>query len=390
MATSSKKLKVKNFQRQRERMEGSLVQNEEEQPKEEKVRDETTSNNTSNTSSDASKKKGGKPVGDPRVSSDEEGQDTDDKHKSLGKSKSDTNDSILKESGVVRLQRAARAELQRRDEKALEDAAAAATADDEGKETGAKLSRGRKSSGGPNDVRRNPNAMGSANAFGNGMAAQNGTTKPTPKTSAINSSWMQKASRGPDEADESKNRPIISLDQLNRNIEKRLNSRDTLWDSRASLPRVEGTVKPPVRDTMSSLLSYNHIKGDWRGHQSASTYNGTSVYSSGICSLYRMQLVLFLSSLLLPFVKCSCRCVWQAVGARSDYRRIQFPHSYASASLQKQSALQAQPHLLHGMYCPGKSCFGRGCRIHLLSSVSVHFIDIHIASICLIYYSLFV
>jgi len=276
-AISSKKLKVKNFQRQRERMEGSLVQNGEEQPKEAKARDETTSSDTSNTGLDTSKK-GGKPVGDPRVSSDAEGQDTDDKHKSLGKSKSDTNDSILKESGVVRLQRAARAELQRRDEKALEDAAAVAAADDEEKEMNAKLSRGRKSNGGANGARRNPNAMGSANAFGNGMAAQSGMAKPAPKTSAINSSWMQKASRGPDEADESKNRPIISLDQLNRNIEKRLNSRDTLWDSRASLPRVEGTVKPPVRDTMSSLLSYNHIKGDWRGHQSASTYNGTSVF----------------------------------------------------------------------------------------------------------------
>ena len=285
MATSSKKLKVENFQRQRERMEGSLVQNEEDQPKEEQVRDETSSNNASNTSLGTSKK-GGKPVGDPRVSSDTESQDTDDKHKSLGKSESDTNDSILKESGVVRLQRAARAELQRRHEKALEDAAAAATVDDEEKATGAKLlPRGRKSSGGANDVRQNPNAMGSANAFGNGMAAQSGMTKPTPKTSAINSSWMQKASRGPDEADESKNRPIISLDQLNRNIEKRLNSRDTLWDSRASLPRVEGTVKPPVRDTMSSLLSYNHIKGDWRGHQSASTYNGTSIFSMGFYSL---------------------------------------------------------------------------------------------------------
>jgi len=278
MATSSKKLKVENFQRQRERMEGSLVQNEEDQPKEEKVRDETSSNNTSNTSLDTSKK-GGKPVGDPRVSGDAEGQYKDEKHKSLGKSESDTNDSILEESGVVRLQRAARAELQRRHEKALEDAAAAATVDDEEKATGAKLlPRGRKSRGGANDVRRNPSAMGSANAFDNGMAAQSGMTKPTPKTSAINSSWMQKASRGPDEADESKNRPIISLDQLNRNIEKRLNSRDTLWDSRASLPRVEGTVKPPVRDTMSSLLSYNHIKGDWRGHQSASTYNVAVVF----------------------------------------------------------------------------------------------------------------
>ena len=350
MATSSKKLKVENFQRQRERMEGSLVQNEEDQPKE-KGRDETSSNNASNTSLDTSKK-GGKPVGDPRVSGDTEGQDTDDKHKSLGKSESDTNDSILKESGVVRLQRAAMAELQRRAEKALEDAAAAATADDEEKGAGAKLSRGRESNGDANGARRNPNAMGSANA-----------------------SWMQKASRGPDEADESKNRPIISLDQLNRNIEKRLNSRDTLWDSRASLPRVEGTVKPPVRDTMSSLLSYNHIKGDWLGHQSASTYNGTSVCSSGIYSLNRMLLVLFLSSFLFLFVKCSCRCVWQAVGARSDYRRIQFPHPYASASVQKQSTLQAQPHMLHGMYCPGESCFGRGCRIHLLSSVSVHFVD---------------
>ena len=58
MATSSKKLKVENFQRQRERMEGSLVQNEEDQPKEEQVRDETSSNNASNTSLGTSKKGG--------------------------------------------------------------------------------------------------------------------------------------------------------------------------------------------------------------------------------------------------------------------------------------------------------------------------------------------
>ena len=137
MATSSKKLKVENFQRQRERMEGSLVQNEEDQPKEEKVRDETSPNNTSSNTSLDTSKKGGKPVGDPRVSGDAEGQYKDEKHKSLGKSESDTNDSILEESGVVRLQRAARAELQRRHEKALEDAAAAATVDDEEKATGA-------------------------------------------------------------------------------------------------------------------------------------------------------------------------------------------------------------------------------------------------------------
>ena len=220
--------------------------------------------------------KGGKPVGDPRVPSNEgDGQNTDErKSSSKGQSGSADNEAILMQSGVVRLQRAARAELQRRNEKALEEAAAAAAAN--GDENDASANGRNRKNGSTNGARR----KSKSNTFGSGgMMAQNGNTGPagaasTPKTSAINSSWMQKASRGPGEDDESKNQNVISLDQLNRNIEKRLNSRDKLWDSRASLPRVEGTVKPPVRDTMSSLLSYNHIRGDWRGHQSASTYNG--------------------------------------------------------------------------------------------------------------------
>ena len=233
--------------------------------------------NKSTTGSSLDTSKGGKPVGDPRMpNNNAEDQNAGGNKSSSGKSGNADNESILMQSGVVRLQRAARAELQRRNEKALEEAAAAAAAAANVAEKDRGSSGGNRNNSGANGARRT-NANASANTFGSGGMSPAGAAS-TPRTSAINSSWMQKASRGPDEDDESKNRSVISLDQLNRNIEKRLNSRDKLWDSRASLPRVEGTVKPPVRDTMSSLLSYNHIRGDWRGHQSASTYNGKCPY----------------------------------------------------------------------------------------------------------------
>ena len=224
--------------------------------------------------------KGGRPVGDPRMPSN----NADDQ--SIGGNAD--NESILMQSGVVRLQRAARAELQRRNEKALEEAAAAAAAN--GDERDGSVNGRNRNNRGANGARRT-NANSSANKFGSGISPA--AAASTPRTSAINSSWVQKASRGPDEDDESKSRPVISLDQLNRNIEKRLNSRDKLWDSRASLPRVEGTVKPPVRDTMSSLLSYNHIRGDWRGHQSASTYNGKC--ASQLAYLYLFESLVYCS-----------------------------------------------------------------------------------------------
>lgn len=297
MATSSKKLKVKNTQRRRERMEGSLVQRGEDGKQKEGVKENTSTSNVaptnkSTTGTGLDTSKGGKPVGDPRMpSNNAEDQNAGGNEASSGKSGNVDNESILMQSGVVRLQRAASAELQRRNEKALEEAAAAAAAATAAnvaeKDTSA---NGRnRNNGGANGARRT-NANASANAFGSGGISPAGAAS-TPRTSAINSSWMQKASRGPDEDDESKSRSVISLDQLNRNIEKRLNSRDKLWDSRASLPRVEGTVKPPVRDTMSSLLSFNHIRGDWRGHQSASTYNGKCAHDSS--HLHRYHVLLF-------------------------------------------------------------------------------------------------
>ena len=259
-------------------MEGSLVQKGEDGKQNKKGKNE---NNVSTTGTGLDTSKGGRPVGDPRMPSNS----TDDQNAGGNKSSSRKsgnvdNESILMQSGVVRLQRAARAELQRRNEKALEEAAAAtAAANAAEKDKGS--DGGNRNNGGANGARRT-NANASANTFGSGGISPAGAAS-TPRTSAINSSWMQKASRGSDEDDESKSRSVISLDQLNRNIDKRLNSRDKLWDSRASLPRVEGTLKPPVRDTMSSLLSYNHIRGDWRGHQSASTYNGKCACDLIIC-----------------------------------------------------------------------------------------------------------
>ena len=289
---------------------------------------------TTGTGLDTSK--GGKPVGDPRMpSNNAEDQNTGGNKASSGKSGNVDNESILMQSGVVRLQRAARAELERRNEKALEEAAAAAAAaaNVAEKDKSSSSSGRNRNNGGANGARRT-NANASANTFGSGGIISPAGAASTPRTSAINSSWMKKASRGSDEDDESKNRSVISLDQLNRNIDKRLNSRDKLWDSRASLPRVEGTVKPPVRDTMSSLLSYNHIRGDWRGHQSASTYNGKCAHD---LSHLRIATMCFSSDI---YVSClsdiwyrSCRCFRQAIGTRSDYSRIQLPHSYTCASI---------------------------------------------------------
>ena len=256
---------------------------------------------TSTSSAGLDTSKGGKPVSDPRMPSDPGGQDADkNKSVSSGQSANDSNESILMQSGVVRLQQAARAELQRRNEKKIEEAAAA-------EEKRAAEEKG----AGANMTRRQNRNKGSANGLrentgSNALATTNSDTKTSPVaassstqgTSAINSSWMKKASRGSDEDDDEakKIRSIISLDQLNRNIDKRLNSRDKLFDSRASMPRVEGTVKPPVRDTMSSLLSYNHIRGDWRRHQSASTYNGKFHFASFVFSG---------SGRLIPFFKAA-------------------------------------------------------------------------------------
>ena len=89
---------------------------------------EENENSVSTTGTGLDTSKGGRPVGDPRMpsSSNADDQNTGGYKSSSGKSGNVDNESILMQSGVVRLQRAARAELQRRNEKALEEAAAAA------------------------------------------------------------------------------------------------------------------------------------------------------------------------------------------------------------------------------------------------------------------------
>ena len=164
-------------------------------------------------------------------------------------------DSILKESSVVQMQRAAKAELERRRLKTEAEEAVTVTAD------------------GSSEAKRRSRFYASS-AQNGGRNANRVPSKEENQTS-ITSSWIKKTSQGPQEDDSDR---IIDLRQLNRNIEKRLSSKDTLWDSRDQLPRAGGTVQPPVRDSMSSLLSYNHVEGDWRLRQSATTYNVAVVF----------------------------------------------------------------------------------------------------------------
>ena len=245
MATSSKELKVESHERRRRRMVGSLVQGEE-------AKDATTIVDLNATGSGTLRIEG-------TASTPGSANNTSTSAKS-GTPKS--NHDRLGESPLVRLQRAARAELERREEKALEEAAAV---DEEEKINSIE-----------NNGRVSRNAAKSSLDSGRTEDSTSASMEEQTRQRAITSTWIRKATKGPEEKEPN---PIISLDQLNSNIDKRLNLNDKVWDSRVQLPRVEGTVKPPVRDSMSSLLSYNHISGDWCG-QSAATYNGESAIFS--------------------------------------------------------------------------------------------------------------
>jgi len=240
MATSSKELKVESYERRRRRMVGSLVQGEE-------AKDATTIVDANATGSGTLRIEG-------TASTPGSGNNTSTSEEST------SNHDRLGESPLVRLQRAARAELERREEKALEEAAAV---DEEEKVNNIE-----------NNGRVSRNAAKRSRDSGRTEDSTSASMEEQTRQRAITSTWIRKATKGPEEKEPS---PIISLDQLNSNIDKRLNLNDKVWDSRAQLPRVEGTVKPPVRDSMSSLLSYNHIRGDWRG-QSAATYNVAVVF----------------------------------------------------------------------------------------------------------------
>ena len=81
-----------------------------------------------------------------------------------------------------------------------------------------------------------------------------------------------------DSTENSKRGTMGSLRQLTKVIDKQLFASGPRGVWKSNYPRAEGPLVHQARDSMSSLLGYNQVKGDWKSHSSMSTYNVALVF----------------------------------------------------------------------------------------------------------------
>ena len=79
-------------------------------------------------------------------------------------------------------------------------------------------------------------------------------------------------------AENNKRGTMGSLRQLTKVIDKQLFASGPRGVWKSNYPRAEGPLVHQARDSMSSLLGYNQVKGDWKSHSSMSTYNVAFVF----------------------------------------------------------------------------------------------------------------